>query len=273
MIQKIKNFSAWHRQRLIKKIIVFLIVAALITILGFVAWFLIYGEFMQVDEIKVSGTRMVLPADIIALMEDGDSRRGGLWGFIFPENHQFIFKNNEELFQFIQRRFPRVAATDITHDYENRTISIIVTERREVATWCTATDNTRHCFWINDEGLVLDKAPDSRGTLIPVITDKTHRDVFLGRRIIDQEKLKNLIKATEMISEFGWATQEIIIDDSLLQDAVITVVSGQKVFISLLRSPETNGRPILTEMALSGKWTRVKHIDLRIEDRGFYTLR
>jgi len=250
-----------------------LIIVSFIAVLGTVIWFLIYGEFMQINKIKVSGTRMISPADIITLIQDGDSRREGLLGFILPENHKLIFRNNAELFQFIQKRFPRVATTNITHNYENRAIYIVITERHEAATWCVTANNSRHCFWLNDEGLVLGKALDSRGTLIPVITDKTNRDIFLGRKLIDKEKLKNLIKATEMFSEFGWVMTEIVIDDSLLRDAVVTIASGQKIFISLLRSPETEGRPILNEMILSDKWSRIEYVDIRVEGKGFYKLR
>ena len=270
---KIRRFSAWHKQRLIKKIIIFLIIAGFIAVLGTAVWFLIYGEFMQINKIKVSGARMISPADIITLIQNGNSRREGLLGFILPENHKLIFKNNEELFQLIQRRFPRVATVNITHNYENRAIYIAITERREAVTWCITADNSMHCFWLNNEGIVLGKALDSHGTLIPVITDKTNRDIFLGRKLIDEEKLKNLIKATEMFLEFGWATEEILIDDSLLRDAVVTITSGQKIFINLLRSPEAEGRPILDEMVLSNKWSRAEYVDIRVEGKGFYKLR
>ncbi len=273
MIQKIRNFSAWHKQRLIKKIIIFFIIIVCIAILGTGAWFLRNGEFMKIDEIKVSGTRMVSSEDIIELIKSEDSRREDLLGFIFPENHRFAYKNNEELFQLIQRRFPRVKKATITRDYKKRAISITVTEQREVVTWCMATDDARHCFWLSDLGIVLGKAPDSHGTLIPVITDTTNRNIFLGRKLIDEEKLKNIIEAITMFLEFNWVAEEIMIDNILLRNAIITINSGQKIFISLLRSPEIEGRPVLSEILLSGKWPRVEYVDLRVEGKGFYKLR
>ena len=273
MIQKIRNFSTWHKQRLIKKTITFFIIIVCIAILGTGAWFLRNGAFMKINEVKVSGTRMVSSADIIMLIQSDYARREGFLSFIFPKNHKFVFKNNEELFQLIQKNFPRIEKTAITRDYQNRAISITVTERREVITWCIMANYERHCFWLSDEGIVIGNALDSRGTLIPVVIDKTNETVFLGKKIIDREKLKNLMKATEMFSEFNWALEEIIIDDALLRDATITINSGQKIFISLLRSPETEGKPVLDEIVFSGKWPRIEYIDLRVEGKGFYKLR
>jgi len=273
VIQKIRNFSAWHKQRLIKKIIIFFIIIICVAILGTGAWFLRNGAFMKINEIKVFGTRMVSSTDIIMLIQSNYARREGFLSFIFPKNHKFTFKNNEELSQLIQKHFPRIEKTVITRDYQNRAISISVTERREVITWCIITNDEKHCFWLNDEGIVIGKALDSRGTLIPVVTDKTNEAVFLGRRLIDVEKLKNLMKATEMFSGFNWVSEEILINDSLLRDATITINSGQKIFISLLRSPEIEGRPVLDEIVFSGKWPRVEYIDLRVEGKGFYKLR
>lgn len=273
MIQKIRNFSAWHQQRFIKQVIVFFIIIGCIAILGTGAWFLRNGAFMKINEIIVSGTRMVSPENIIEFIKSEDSHRGGLLGFIFPKNHRFSFKNNEELSQLIQKRFPRIEKTVITRNYKNRAISITVTERREVITWCIVANDKRHCFWLNNEGIVIGKALDSRGTLIPVVTDKTNETVFLGRRLIDAEKLKNLMKATEIFSGFNWALKEIIINDVLLTDATIIINSGQKIFINLLRSPEIEGRPVLDEIVFSGKWPRVEYIDLRVEGKGFYKLR
>ena len=273
MIQKIRNFSAWHKQRLIKQVIIFFIIIACVAVLGTVAWFLRNGAFMKINEIKVYGTRMILPEDIITVIQDKGFRRGGLLGFVFPKNHRFSFKKNGELFQLIQRRFPRVEKATITRDYENRTISITITERREVVTWCIVANDESHCFWLNNEGIVIGKAPYSRGTLIPVVIDKTNETVFLGRRLIDEERLKNLIKIIEMFLEFNWVSEEIVINDALLREATITINSGQKIFISLLRSPETEGRPVLDEIVLSGKWPKIEYIDLRVESKGFYKLR
>ena len=273
MIQKIRNFSAWHKQKLIKKITIFFIVIICITVLGTGVWFLRNSDFMKVNEIRVSGTRMVSPEDIIKLIKSEDSRHDGLLRFILPKNHRFAYKNNEELFKLIQRRFPRVEKTTITHDYKNRTISIAVIEQREAITWCITPDDARHCFWLSDSGIVLGKAPDSHGTIIPVITDTTNRNIFLGRKLIDETRLKNIIEATEMFLEFNWAVEEIMIDNILLRNAIITINSGQKIFISLLRSPEIEGRPVLSEILLSGKWPRVEYVDLRVEGKGFYKLR
>ncbi len=272
-MQKIRNFSAWHKQKLIKKIIIFFIIIICIVVLGTGAWFLRNGEFMKIDEIKVFGTRMVPSEDIIELIKSEDSRRGGFLGFIFPENHRFAYKNNEELFQLIQRRFPRIEKATITRDYKNRAISIAVTERREAITWCMAINDERRCFWLSDLGIVLGKAPDSRGTLIPIITDTTNRNIFLGRRLIEEEKFKNIIEATEMFLEFNWIVEEIMIDNVLSKYAIITINSGQKIFISLSRSLEIEGRPVLSEILLSNKWPRVEYIDLRVEGKGFYKLR
>jgi len=236
-------------------------------------WFLRNGSFMKIDEIKVSGTRMVPPEDIISLIKSKNARHGGFLGFILPENHRLAYKNDEELTSLIKTQFPRVKEITIKKDYENRAISVAVSERHEKITWCADEGEARYCFWLDEEGFVIGEAPDSKGELVFVISDKTGRKISIGTETIDQEKLQNLLESAKMTKNFGWATKEITIDDPLFKEASIIVSSGQKIFVSLEQNSAVSGRPILETLIASDKWPEVEYVDLRIDGKGFYKLK
>lgn len=294
MEHKASSPSSWNRKRLLKKIAFFFALAIFLSAAGTGAWFLRNGEFMKIVEFKVSGTRMVSPDAVLALAKGDDAKHGGFLGFVFPEDHRLAYKDDDELVELIKSRFPRVKETSIIRDYEARSISISVSERREEIIWCSASalardrsaepqqnelgtdnppDGVKNCFWLDGEGFVIGEAPDARGTLVPVITDRSGKEIFLGKMVLPAEKLANLVKAEKMISGFGWTAEETVIEDYLFKEAVIIISSGQKLLISLERGPEGEGVPILNAIVSSGSWPNTEYVDLRIEGKGFYKLK
>lgn len=262
-----------------KKIILIFTTAVFVSALGCGLWFLRNGEFMKIKEVKVSGTRMILPESIISLTEEKSARHGGFFGMILPGNHQLSYKNDKDLTELIKTRFPRVNDVSITRDYESQTLSIAISERKEEIIWCLASASDERegyipsCFWLDDEGFVIGEAPDSEGTLVFVVSDKTGKEVFLGKTIIAEDKLKNLTEAAKMIKDFGWAAKEITIDDTSMKEASFNLFSGQKIFVSLEQNSAVFGRPVINTITASGKWPEVEYVDLRIEGKGFYKLK
>jgi len=295
--QKASSLSSWNRKRLLKKIAFFFALAVFISLAGTGAWFLRNGEFMKIVEVKVSGTRMVSPDAVLDLVKGDDAKHGGFLGFVLPEDHRLAFKDDGELVGLIKSRFPRVKDVSIFRDYEGRSISISVSERREGIIWCSAPaspgsqqgesaepqqggpdagnppDGTKNCFWLDGEGFVIGEAPDAIGTLVPVVTDRSGKEIFLGKVALPAEKLANLVKAEKMVSGFGWTAEETVIGDYLFKEAAITISSGQKLLISLERGPEEEGIPVLNAIVSSGSWPKTEYVDLRIEGKGFYKLK
>jgi len=282
VIYPIQFLSKWGQKKLLKKIAIsFIAVFFLVATLTGV-WFLRNGEFMKIVHFEVLGTSMVSPEDIIALMQSNDVLRNELIGFILPQNHILAYHNNEVLVNIIKKRFPRVKEAIIARDYQNRSISVYITERNNQVIWCSTNlvmagrpslHKDKHCFWLDNTGVVIGRAPYSHGTLIPVIIDQTGRDIFLGRTLILQDKLTNLLSAIEMLEGFNWTITEIIINDAEFNELVITIDTGQKLFINILRDLQAEGRAILNTLVVEQKWPRIESVDLRIDGKGFYKLR
>ena len=287
MEHKANSLSSWNRKRLLKKIAFFFALAVFLSGSGTGIWFLRNGDFMKIVEFKVSGTRMVPPDDVLALIKGDEAKKGGFMGFILPESHRFAFKKDNELTELIISRFPRIKEISIIRDDGARSLSVFVSERRERIIWCSASASAqdgsesvsaeqsaiKNCFWLDEEGFVIGEAPDAKGTLVSVITDRSGNEIILGKIALSAEKLANLVKAEKMMSGFGFSAEETVIDDPSLKEAVITVSSGQKVLISLERDPEEKGGPVLSAIVSSGSWPKTEYVDLRIEGKGFYKLR
>ncbi len=281
-MKKSNNFSDWKWRKLFKKIIIFCVTLIFLIAVGAGVWFLRNGEFMKIVNFEVSGTEMISSEHIIALMEGDTIRHQGFLGLIFPQNHILTYQGNETIAELIMQEFPRVEEVIITRDYRNRSIRAHIIERDNKAIWCATAikipkritnESNKHCVWLNDEGIVIDEAPYSQGTLVPVILDATGRNIFLGKTLIPHAKLTNLIVMTETLHEFGSAIKEIIIRNVELNEATITIDSGQKIFINLEHNLQAESRAIINAIIASNKWQSVEYVDLRIEGKGFYKLR
>ncbi len=282
MAKKPKIFSDWRKQRLFKRIVIFSVAFIFLVAAGVGVWFLRNGEFMKIVNFEVSGVTMIPAEDIISLMQGDIVRHRGMLGFILPQNHILAYQNNEKITELIKKQFPRVKEVVIVRDYSNRSMFARVIERNNKAIWCATAikipgritnDNRKHCVWLDDTGVVIGKAPYSKGTLIPVITDTTGGNIFLGRTLLSEIKLTNLIFMIETLREFDFAITEIIISDQALNEATIVIDSGQKFFINLDLNLQAGARAIIDAIIASNKWSEVEHIDLRIEGKGFYKLR
>ncbi len=274
------SLSSFARKRLLKKIAFFFALAVFIAASGTGLWFLRNGEFMKIIDFEVSGTRMVPPGDLLSFVNGDGGKRGGFLGFILPESHRFAYLNDEDLIKAIKENFPRVKEASIFRDYASRSISIAVSERQEKIIWCSAVLDSaqggpaaNNCFWLDNEGFVIGESPNSEGTLVSVITDGSGKEIITGKAAIEGGKLANLIEAEKMVRDFGWLAEKTEIGDPSLKEAAITVSSGQKILVSLERSPWEEGKPILDAIIASGKWAAVEYVDLRIGGKGFYKLR
>jgi len=235
-------------------------------------WFLIKGDFIKVTEIKVSGTRMVSPEEIVFFVNSEDGKRGGLWGFILPDDHQLAYKKDEDLTNSIKTRFPRVKDIIIDRDYSERFISIAVSERTEKTIWCFISDEEeqKDCFWLDNEGFVIGEAPYSEGSLVTTIEDETNRKILPGEKAVPEKELGHLLEVADMIKEFNWVADEISVSDPNFKEAVVIISSGQKIIVSLERSSVSEGRAIINAIISSGCWPRIEYVDLRVEGKGFY---
>jgi hypothetical protein len=266
---------SWNRKKLFKKIVFFFVLAVILSALVLGVWAFIKGDYFKINEIKVSGTRMISPEETIALVNGEEGKRGGLLAFILPDNHMLAYKDNEDLINLIKSHFPRAKDVVINHDYKERLISIAILERTEKTIWCFVPESNeeKRCFWLDNEGLMIGEAPYAEGSLVTIIEDKTGRKISLGERAFPEKELGYLLEVAKMIKEFNWATDEISVSDPLFKEAVVLLSSGQKTMVSLERSSVSEGKAIINAIVSSGCWPKTEYVDLRVEGKGFYKLR
>ncbi|MCK9187280.1 MAG: hypothetical protein PHS16_00520 [Candidatus Colwellbacteria bacterium] len=255
---------------LLKKAAYFLAALVLISSIGAGLWFFRNGEFIKINNIEVNGTVMIPPGEVIELIKGDTGHRGGFLGTILPSEHLFAYKSEEEIRSEIISLYPRIKNISVSKDLESKQILVSISERKEEIIWCKESETPRDCFWLDNEGLIIGTAPDSKGTLVLVITDNTGRDIKKGEFAIEKYKLEHLSQMFELAKSLSWVIEKISISDPALKEALFDISSGQEIFISLERNPLTEGKPILDAIIAAGKWPQVDYVDLRIEGKGFY---
>lgn len=264
--------AAFKRKFLIKRIFsIFIIVGSALAV-GGCLWFFRNAEIFKISDIEISGNKIIPSADIEFLIKGEKCERKGFLGMILPKGHFMSYKKEEDISETISAAFSRIKEVKTDISALNKKITISVSEREKEAIWCLGASSPRNCFWLDADGFVFSDAPDSKGAMIDIISDLTNRNISLGMTAIDGNRLRNIRSALRMVREFNWLADETIVEDSLIKEARVSILSGQKILISLDRDP-SESKPILEAIISSGKWNQVDYVDLRIEGKGFYKLR
>jgi len=260
----------FKRKNLFKKIVFFFFSAVLLAAIGTGIWFFRNGDFIKINNIEVLGTRMVPVGGVIDLITGAGGHKAGFMGFVLPDDHFFAYKSENEIAKSMISLYPRIKTASIEKKIGERKMVVSISERREKLIWCVDKEGPRNCFWLDEEGFIMSGAPDSKGTLIIVMSDATGREIKEGGTAMSGEKIGRVIDTCNMIADFGWVIDKVTVSDFFLSEASIDISTGQKILISLDRDPITEGKPIIEMIISSGEWPDIDYTDLRIEGKGFY---
>ncbi|MCL4406142.1 MAG: hypothetical protein M1586_01420 [Patescibacteria group bacterium] len=130
--------------------------------------------------------------------------------------------------------------------------------------WCG-----EQCFWLNRDGMLLDGAPETEGSLIKTARVSLLSEIKTGDRVLEQSEAENLYQISELMKQFGFNFSAIDLGDLSLKEATIEIASGTKFYFSLKNSPDF-ARPVVESLTSSGEIQGLRYIDFRMENRAYY---
>lgn len=166
--------------------------------------------------------------------------------------------------------YPQIESAEVIKDYAERKINIEVKEREKTIIWCQ--QSSENCFWIDDSGLVFNRAPIPEGSLVVhVVKDQNDRELKIGEKVLADDLFVNLKNAIELLDGVNISVEEIRVDDLKFKEATAVLANGPEVYFSLSIDPRF-GRGVLESLMKSPDWSAIRYVDLRVENRAYYSL-
>jgi len=102
--------------------------------------------------------------DLSALKQTVREQLDGYYFGLVPQNNIFFFSKNN-LVVLLKQKFPGLQSVEIDSPDLN-TLAIKVTDRETKVLWCNGFASQKHCYYLNDEGLVYQLAPNFSESII-----------------------------------------------------------------------------------------------------------
>jgi hypothetical protein len=154
----------------------------------------------------------------------------------------------------------------IDRDWFCQAVEINVKERERFAIWCGKTASV--CHWIDRKGMLFMEAPQTEGFLILTIYDDSQDPAILGKKVVEDRFVKNLISILDNLEDLGLPIKNIAFDGTL-QEIKVEFYKNPDLLFSIRFDPTLNMasfKSLRDKVGLNG----IKYIDLRVENKLFY---
>lgn len=198
----------------------------------------------------------------------------GKWYGLIPKNNLLLLQTHTKE-QALLTRYPKLASVTITKQFPH-TLKIEAREKLFQVLWCSKDD----CFLVNEEGAaeaatIFFEHPDEQGTVIR-IQDIGEEPVQLGQRVMENEERRF---AETFSKDFALRTG-LAIEGSLerpsryAKELRVHTNKGFTLFFNtrLPVDESLNTLMLILENEIpEEEWNQVDYIDLRTENRIYYT--
>ncbi len=250
-----------RKQRLIIFLMCVSFLAVLVVLLGYVS----HMKRLQISDIMVSG---VLRIPENAIRDSIKTTLAEDWFSLFSKRNLFLYPR-ESIEATLSQDFPRIQHVQISREsLLAQTMTVTVRERESFALWC----GQGSCFLMDDKGYVFAEGNDVlsgyffRGGLMPD-TPPVGQSFLLGY-------FADMRTFLDMLTAEGFPPREIIIENDT--DFSVALSPGFSARFSFAHANENAVRNLKTALeseALRGKEDEIEVVDVRFENKVYYTFK
>jgi len=260
--------STYKNKRKIKRnwkpILWLIFVVVLIVILAYILFF---SPYLKINHINAQGTEKVKSSDLTAAASDCLQ---GRFFKIFPKNNFFLVSGSiienslKEMFKdakniAVVKKFPA-------------SMTISASDRQKILVYCSL----EKCFWVDEEGVIFEEAPEIYGGKNITLKDNSGRQVSLGDKVLEDNFILFLQNAGPVVS--GKNNLNIVnYEISAYPTATISAITsdGWKIIFDLgagLESQADTLQAVLDEK-IKDQRSQLDYVDLRARNRVYYKMK
>lgn len=193
----------------------------------FIIFFLLFVSFIWalsffsgnkrivIDNIVINGTHII---DQEEIKQEVYKNISGNYIYLFSKSNSFIYPR-KQIYNNLRLNFPRIESLSVTRD-GLKTLQIEITERVGSYLYCGSSipeikdDVGENCYFINNDGLIFDKAPYFSGNVYFKYYMTLESDIInpLGKQMISIDKFHKLARFIDMITSLGFKPIYIVTD-------------------------------------------------------------
>lgn len=251
-----------------------IILVLFLSILGTV-WFFGESPVSRTDRVVVVGNHTVSTDAIVSLVEASTVRRHTFLGALFGSRNMFAWPSALEKDDVAL--VPQLASVTLKKSYTSHTLTVTVVEREPLAIWCSMPTigpdgnptNDESCFWFDKDGVMFEKAFDTKGSALYAVHDYSQSNLGLGKNILPDLFLGNMLSILVTMKNSNLTTKEIALRDISLEEIEVSVYNGPSLYFSL-RFPADNDLVVLKKIMILPNFSSLQYIDFRTENRTYY---
>jgi|SRR3989344_1990751 len=184
---------------------------------------------------------------------------------------------NERSVNDLSVEFSSIASVEVHRDFLKRAVTFTIRERERKLIWCHISRvedgaETPRCFWIDGVGLIFEEAPIPRGGLVRVVYDYSSRALGLGDYVLDEDTVPNLFFIFDLFERFDFVVTNLVLDNLGLREVTGNVTAGPFLYFSLDTNPSF-ALPVIDSLIASGEWRKISYLDMRVENKAYYSYR
>lgn len=259
-----KNKRRKKKRAIGRIVLVFIALYAVLTAAG---WTILRAPVFAARNIVVRGNDAVASGDVVALLQSSALRDHNFIKSVLTFRNMFVWPSGLSARDLAFA--PELAAVSVRKDYWSHTVTADVTERKPFAIWCAMPSGDQKCYWFDDTGIIFKKAFDTQGSLVLAIHDYSQSDLGLGKPVLPDLFVGNLISIVNVLKAGGIDAKEVALKDIGLQEIDVTTYDGPDLYFSL-RFPADNDLAVLQSLMAKPTFKDLQYVDFRVENRAYY---
>lgn len=224
-------------------------------------------ESLRIASVEVSGALVTGASPVEATVREVIS---GNYFWLIPRSSAVLYPGSA-LKETLLERFPRLASIAISLD-DLRKLKVEVLEREPFALYCA--DGA--CYFLDESGFVFDTAPTFSDGVYFVYAADIPLESPLGRELLPPERFRTLSSLVKDLERLGLEPRTL---ETGSDSERLVLASGAVILWSAKSDPAlvySNLESFLNNEAIKSRkdfWQRVATVDLRTENKVFYTFK
>jgi cell division septal protein FtsQ len=231
-------------------------------------WFILWSPVLRVKNFELLGSGGVSREDLFNLLR---------WQVMDRQWKHFLGFDNilvwpESLPPEKLKYLPALKSLKIHKDYREGLLRITILERSPFGIWCFVKPEVPECFWFDEEGVILSRAPLAEGSLIPAVNDYSRGGLGVGAKILAENQIPNLFSIFRVLAAARLGIKEIRLEDIALWEVRVSTYEGPELYFSL-RFPADGAFAVLQSLRSpsgTAAFDKLDYIDFRSENRAYY---
>lgn len=268
-----------HMYMLRLSILLFVLFISIIGALSFFSG----DKHLTIDKVLITGTHIINQSDIESeIFQD----MSGKYLYLFSRNNSFIYPH-QKIYKNLILNFPRIQSLSLKRD-NLKTLHIDIVERTGSSLYCGSSipenkeDIGENCYFINNDGLIFDKAPYFSGNVYfkYYLTLKDYDINPLGKQVVDINQFYKLTGFIDEITSLGFKPISMVVEqdgtNSLYLNHGVNDTSPKIIFKSdndlnlIYENLSISMRKKEFADEINSKYNTLLYIDLRFTDKVLY---